>query len=316
MARKLTPATSGTDIEVVDKTPPEMATVEVAARAGGALASDDQQALWRNVSVLAGRIQAAMVIGNVSSRIIAESYSKAVESGAYVGMPYVGADGSAKHVSSLDEFCNVFFGKGARRCQQIAANLDALGPELFDSAEKIGFGQRDYAALKALPDDEQEIVKQALAEGGDRESVIGMLATLVERQAAEKAAMAKDLAKATTARDKAVATAASRGAEIQKLQLTLPQREPDETVRDMMRELAGRVRDMQAAAAALLDGVDAIAKHADEHGLEYNEDLGTNVLNAIRPIAGLVADLRTLRGINAPARFLIDILGQHDGGAE
>lgn len=310
MARKLTPATPGTDIQVVDKTPPEMAAVEIAARAGGALASDDQQALWRNVSVLAGRIQAAMVIGNVSSRIIAESYSKAVESGAYVGMPYVGADGSAKHVSSLDEFCNVFFGKGARRCQQIAANLDALGPELFDSAEKIGFGQRDYAALKALPDDEQEVIKQALAEGGDRESVIGMLTALVERQAAEKAAMAKDLAKATTARDKAVATAASRGAEIQKLQLTLPQREPDETVRDMMRELAGRARDVQANTAALLDGVQAITQHADENELECDEDVGAYVLNALRPMIGLIADLRNLRGIDGPARFALEILAR------
>lgn len=45
---------------------------------------------------------------------------------------------------------------------QLADNLNLLGPELYEQAEKIGFKARDYQALKALPSDEQEIVKQAL----------------------------------------------------------------------------------------------------------------------------------------------------------
>ena len=49
-----------------------------------------------------------------------------------------------------------------------------MGDTLFEQAERIGFRTRDYAALKALPSEDQALVKQAI-ETGTREEVIDQL---------------------------------------------------------------------------------------------------------------------------------------------
>ena len=153
----------------------------------GDMPTAEQLAGWMDAATHVGRVQAALVSETVASRIIAESYAAIVESKTYVGFPCVGPDGSAKRVSSLDEFCEVFFGKSARRCQQLAANLDTLGADLYEAGERIGLGQRDYNALRALPADDQAVVKAALAEGSDKSAVLDLLNELASRLQEAKA---------------------------------------------------------------------------------------------------------------------------------
>lgn len=151
-----------------------------------------------------GRIHTAHFFASVSDRLIAETYKKIKESKTYIGVPYTDAAGEAKHVSSLDEFAEAFLGKSARRCQQLVQNLELLGGELFDTAEQVGFRQRDYQALRALPEDDQEAVRLAL-ETGDRDEVMGTLTDLVGRQRAVAEQAATDRAEAEKARDEAKA---------------------------------------------------------------------------------------------------------------
>lgn len=68
---------------------------------------------------------------------------------------------------------------------QLAYNLNLLGPELYEQAEKIGFKVRDYQALKALPSDEQEIVKQAL-EAQNKESAVDLMQEMALKHKKEK----------------------------------------------------------------------------------------------------------------------------------
>ncbi len=92
---------------------------------------------------------------------------------------------------NLEEFCRVKLGKSYRRLQELSQNLNMLGSDLYESAEKIGFRAKDYRALKALPAEEQEVVKQALA-SEDKDEVLGILEDMVARHVAEKKAAKKE----------------------------------------------------------------------------------------------------------------------------
>jgi len=132
-----------------------------------------------------GRIQAATVSATVADTMLAQTYINLQKTGCYKGIPYRKPDGSAETVSTLDEFCEAFLGKTARRLRQLASNLHLLGEEMYEAAEAAGFRQRDYNALKALPADDQEAVRLALA-SDDKDKAIEVLSDLVTRQAAQK----------------------------------------------------------------------------------------------------------------------------------
>lgn len=139
----------------------------------------------------AGRIQGMIFMSTVSDVVIAQNYLTIKKSKGYIGLPYRNSEGKVETVSDLDEFCRAFFDKTYRRCQQLSENLQVLGTELYEQAELIGFRARDYQALKALPADEQAIIKQAM-ETPDREKVIELLQDMALKHKAEKADQAHE----------------------------------------------------------------------------------------------------------------------------
>ena len=70
----------------------------------------------------------------------------------------------------------------------MATDYHLLGGDLYEAAERIGFRNQDYRALKALPADDQEIIKQAM-QAGDHDTVIGLLHDMALSHASEKAAL-------------------------------------------------------------------------------------------------------------------------------
>jgi hypothetical protein len=152
---------------------------------------------------LVGRIETAHFYETVSSRIMAESYVRArVVIGELGSVACADASGRAKHVSSLEEFCQVQLGISQRRCQQLVSNMAVLGPELYDRAEQVGFKARDYQALKALPMDAQAAVKLAL-ESGEKEAAIDLVYDFAERLAAAQK-HSQELADENEAKDRVI----------------------------------------------------------------------------------------------------------------
>lgn len=163
-----------------------------------------------------GRIKAAHFTRHVADSMAAQAYIEIKNGKKYKGLPYRDANGEARHVADLEEFCRVFLGRSARRVQELAQNLHVLGPELYESAQAIGFKARDYAALKALPESEQAVVKEALA-ADSKDQVLDILQDLAARHASEKAAMKKeatDLKADLAARDKVLHAKAKRADEL------------------------------------------------------------------------------------------------------
>lgn len=151
---------------------------------------------WMNLAEVAGSIKTAGFFATVADRLLLDAYVKVKESKAYAGMPYRTADGSIATVASLDEYCRAFLGKSYRRCEDLLSNRKLVGEDLYEQAESIGFRQRDYNALRALPAEDREVINRALEAGADRETVIEQLVTLTERQIAQKAKLTEELADA------------------------------------------------------------------------------------------------------------------------
>lgn len=137
-----------------------------------------------------GRIEMAQFSATVAEKAIIETFLKIKESKRYKGLPYRKPDGSTATVADLEEFCQAYLGKSARRVQEMVANYHLVGADLYEQAERIGLRQRDYNAIKALPADDQEIIKQALAEDS-KDRVLEVLQDMAIKHAKEKEALAK-----------------------------------------------------------------------------------------------------------------------------
>lgn len=159
-----------------------------------------------------GVIKTATFYQKISDVLIAQAFQEIKKSKSYKNYPYVDADGKRRQIADLEEFCQVKFGKSARRVRELSKNLHLLGPDLYEQAEQIGFKSRDYRALNALPADEQAIVKEAM-EADSKEQVFDILQDMAARHQAEKEAAkkeAEDLKADMDAKDKVLADKAER----------------------------------------------------------------------------------------------------------
>ena len=132
----------------------------------GQQASIAQAAVMDSFEVIKsiGIIDASIFTRQVAEKIIAETAINIRNSKKYNGLPYIDENGNTRQVAGFEEFCQVFLGKSVRRVQELMSNYNQLGPELYEQAEKLGFRQRDYNALKALPDDDKQLIAQAIEE--------------------------------------------------------------------------------------------------------------------------------------------------------
>jgi hypothetical protein len=147
----------------------------------------DAEEIFRDL----GRIETAAFYATVSDSLLAQTYQKIKKNKSYKNIPYIDSDGKPRQIASLEEFCEVKLGKSARRIQELVQNLNALGSDLYESAEQIGFRAKDYRALKALPAEEQEVVKAALA-SESKDEVVDILQDMAARHQAEKEAVKKE----------------------------------------------------------------------------------------------------------------------------
>lgn len=150
-----------------------------------------------------GQIEALLFSATVAEKAIVETFLKIKENKAYRSIQFRDAEGNLRRVADLGEFCERFLKKSYRRVQEMASNYHLIGADLYETAEQIGFRQKDYTALKALPADDQEIIKQAM-QAEDSGKVIDLIQEMAVRHASEKAALtaqAKEATETAEARD-------------------------------------------------------------------------------------------------------------------
>lgn len=153
-----------------------------------------------------GRIETAQFYATVAEKLIAETAINLRQGKQYKGLPYQDENGNTRHVAHFDEFCQAYLGKSARRVQELVSNYNTLGPDLYEQAERIGFRQRDYNALKALPSDDRALIAQAIEEE-NLEKALDILQEMAAKHVREKEELTKqtaDLTHTLEAKDKVI----------------------------------------------------------------------------------------------------------------
>lgn len=177
--------------------------------AGHALALTEEQAtqdIEREAAFEAaralGQIESARFSGLCAEKVMIETFLKLKKNKAYRAIEYRDGSGNLRRCADLEEFCERYLGASYRKVKELADNYHLVGAELFEQSERLGFKRNDYRDLKALPADDQEVIKQAMSADADRDTILGLMQELAARHASEKAALT---AKATEADETAEA---------------------------------------------------------------------------------------------------------------
>lgn len=155
----------------------------------------EQQAMaFGEVSRQIGQIEAFRMISDVSDVAAAQVFENLRKSGAYKGMPYKDAAGNIRRVGDIKELCEAKLGRSYSRFMELSANLRVLGQELYEHTERLGLRAVDYKALRALPEEEQKFIKQAIEETSSRDEVLDVLQQLAVKAAAERESSSRQIA--------------------------------------------------------------------------------------------------------------------------
>jgi len=144
--------------EIVEKNTAELVVAMDANDIANAIVADKF-----DVFKAIGRIEAAQFYETISEKLIVETAINVRQGKKYKGLTF-NSGGKTETISTFDQFCEVFLGKTGRRITQLISNYNQLGPDLYEQAESLGFRQRDYNALKALPEDDRQLIAQAIEE--------------------------------------------------------------------------------------------------------------------------------------------------------
>jgi hypothetical protein len=171
--------------EVVEKNLAEMKPLVDAKSMADAIVQDAEDAFK-----IVGHIEAAEFMLTVSEKMIAESAIKIKKGKLFKHFLITDESGNRRHVSNFEEFCSYKLNKSRQRIEELIRNYNLLGPDLYEKAEKLGFGQRDYNALKALPEDDRKIITQAMEEENFQKA-LDLMSMMAAKHEADKQAAKK-----------------------------------------------------------------------------------------------------------------------------
>lgn len=270
-----------------------------------------------------GVIKAATVTAQVSDVMIARAYISIKESRSYLGLPFSDEGGRQLTVAGLEEFCPVYLGRSYSRCKQLAANYHLLGEDLYQAAEEVGWRQLDYAAMKALPQDQQAQVKEVLA-SEDKERALEVLAELLAKNAAARAAAdaraetsEQALKDAQEVHRRLMADKSQRNEQLleanEKLALQLQRREqlersdPDARLKALTGELSGMAAKLAFDIRNNLGrAIQTVREVGEEHGIAVDDACAAALGMVRRALADTEGDLGVSLSVRYPAPIYPD----------
>lgn len=241
-----------------------------------------------------GRFEALDFVATVATHHLLVVYDNVKKSGAWKLLRNP-AYGDGRHFESLEDFCEVKLGKSYRRMRELAANRNAIGQEAYEQAEKIGIRQSDYNAIKALPAQKQAMIKEALAEGANLETVTRVLRQLAAEDQREIEALTHRAEDAEADLEASRNRVAVKETETERLTKELARAKkriqsatPDE-VGAQLREEVGQLSFNAEAAVrgALAAGFAALDEHAQANDCTHEEYMAGCLCSIERAIGEL-----------------------------
>jgi len=155
---------------------------------------------------LLGQAQMAEAFGKFSQTVWSSKLAFVKENKLYQQLSGRRMPNGLELRGTWEEFCRLL-GVSDEKANQDIANLRTFGEEALESMSQMGIGYRELRQFRRLPDDH----KQALIEvskTGDKEAVLELAETLIERAHKEKqelAAKLQDAEEAKAAKDAVIA---------------------------------------------------------------------------------------------------------------
>jgi hypothetical protein len=161
-----------------------------------ALNHDQQKAVLDTKKVLAAKEDVLKQLGQIEafdfmSRLTTVATLRKLmivkESKAYTGITFKNNEGELATVANWDEFCEHKLPWSRRTVDEKLQNLQVLGDEYFEAANKVGLSTKDMRALRALPDDERlQVLEHDALESGDKDVIREVIDDLHAKHKQEK----------------------------------------------------------------------------------------------------------------------------------
>lgn len=145
-------------------------------------------------------------------------------------------------VSTWDEYCEHVEGRSRQTIDNELLNLNALGPELFESMRTVGIGPGTMRAIRQLPEDKQELIQQAVATT-NKDDLAEFIEQIIVKTSKEKETLTKELDEskaAIVAKDEVAASNAKRISELQEKSVLLKKLPADQRAKQLCSEIAAQ----------------------------------------------------------------------------
>lgn len=246
-----------------------------------------------------GIIKSAEFYARCAEKLVVEAFLKLKESKRYKDLVVKRENGESAQCADLDEACRYFLGKSYRYCAQITQNMETVGAKLFDSASQLGFRTKDYQAIRALPADDQTLVKSAIESATDRDSVTDLIGELTERHAkklAEKDRTISDLGQKVELKERRIQVLGEErdGLKEKLIEMTLTE---DATRKVALEKRAQALGNLHTAALAMLGYVGRFDQAIADVMTLGDATAATEAADTLRATYQRLADLANAHGM-------------------
>lgn len=211
-----------------------------------------------------GAIRALELTGKFVAAATVQLFQRVRESKQINNLPITMPDGGCRRATNLDEFCKLAFGKTRTTMVEAAEALQALGDSAYETASQLGLNRSALRAARALPPEQLEVVRSAIAGGSSKAEVLSVIEDLAVQVQDAQGATAEVHAELEAERE----LSAKKTAKIDKLtreKRLFEKLPPDEQLAELRRQATAAALDAEGAVLGhLRQALIALRDHGDD----------------------------------------------------
>lgn len=284
MARKAAEITTETTDDITPEVGNAVTEIQQTGSAIVAAATGEQFKAAAIVNQRIGRKQMMEVFSKLVTVTDLVDLQNLKESKGYKDHAVVDADGKVVTLRTWKEYCEAVEGRSVESVDLDLKNLNALGPELFESMRNVGIGPSTMRAIRQLPDDDKQLIQQAVATA-DKDELAEFVEQIITKNAREKAELSKKLEDATAnleAKDAVAETNAKRINELQEKVARIKKMPVEESSVEMRSEVSKLQSEIEEQIRVNLHGAfAALCEHEEQLGHNHSMEFITAQANML-----------------------------------
>lgn len=264
MGRKALNKTPATDAVELDQN--KIGNAMVAMR-------QDAQEDLAELCDLAGDVKAIQMAGMIrkfSAAAEIRLFQSVRESRKIKDLPLRAPDGGLRRAENIEQFCTLAFGRSYSKMAEEAQNFDLLGEESYELANRLGLNRNALRAARALPPEQLEVVRTAIADGSSKAEVLSVIEDLAVK--VEEATAATEEVRAELEAERELSTKKTQKIDkLTRANRLIAKLPPDETLAALRKEASAVATDAEATVlGGLRQALVTLHNHDQEHETEGN----------------------------------------------